>query len=163
MPRWKPNYKEGDWIAVPLIRRGGWGLGLIARCKAPAIIGYFFGPRRSSPPTMADTAGLRREDAVTVVDVGDLGFRKGEWLVVGSHPNWNRADWPMPLFTTQDGPRLYLSTYDEEDPSQLFHRERSTQEEADRRGAIERSVFGYAARSLKLDKLLAERETQSAA
>jgi hypothetical protein len=163
MPRWKPNYKEGDWIALPLIRRGGWGLGLIARCKAPAIIGYFFGPRRSSPPTMADTAGLRREDAVTVVDVGDLGFRKGEWLVVGSHPNWDRADWPMPLFTTQDGPRLYLSTYDEEDPSQLFHRERTTQEEADRRGAIERSVFGYAALSLKLDKLLAERETQSAA
>jgi len=112
---------------------------------------------------MADTAGLRREDAVTVVDVGDLGFRKGEWLVVGSHPNWDRADWPMPLFTTQDGPRLYLSTYDEEDPSQLFHRERTTQEEADRRGAIERSVFGYAALSLKLDKLLAERETQSAA
>ena len=57
----------------------------------------------------------------------------------------------------------YLSTYDEEDPSQLFHRERTTQEEADRRGAIERSVFGYAALSLKLDKLLAERETQSAA
>ena len=25
MPRRKPNYKEGDWIALPLIRRGGWG------------------------------------------------------------------------------------------------------------------------------------------
>jgi hypothetical protein len=57
----------------------------------------------------------------------------------------------------------YLSTYDEEDPSQLFHRERTTQEEADRRGAIARGVFGYATLSLKLDKLLAERATQSAA
>jgi hypothetical protein len=39
----------------------------------------------------------------------------------------------------------------------------TTQEQADRIGAIERTVFGYAALSLKLDKLLAERDTQSAA
>ena len=69
----------------------------------------------------------------------------------------------MPLFTTEDGPRLYLARYDEDDPARLVHRERITQEEADRMGAIERTVFGYEALSLKLDKLLAEREAQTAA
>ena len=163
MPRWKPNYKEGDWIALPLIRRGGWGLGLIARCKAPTIIGYFFGPRWTEPPTMAATTGLRRESALIVADLGDLGFRKGEWLVVGHQPNWNRADWPLPLFAAEDGPRLYLCTLQEEDPSELVQHQRITQEEADRLGAIPREVYGYKALSITLDKLLAEREAQTAA
>ena len=163
MPRWKPNYKEGDWIALPLIRRGGWGLGLVARCKSPTIIGYFFGPRFAVPPTMADTVGLRREDSLIGADVGDLGLRTGEWQVVGHQPNWNPADWPIPLFTTKDGPRLYLCTMSEKDPGEIIHLEPTTAEEADRRGAIARTVFGYEALSIKLDKLLAEREAQTAA
>ena len=163
MPRWKPNYKEGDWVALPLIRRGGWGLGLIARCKAPAMVGYFFGPRRKQPPTMTETVGLSREQSLLVVNVGDLGLLKGEWLVIGHQPSWNRADWPMPLVTTKDGPRLYLASYDEENPSQLLHRERTTQEEADRLGAIPREVYGYQALSLTLDMLLADLEAQTAA
>lgn len=163
MPRRKANYKEGDWIALPLIRRGGWGLGLIARCKAPTIIGYFFGPRRAEPPTMADTAGLRREDALLVVDVGDLGLLKGEWAIIGHQPSWNRADWPMPLFTTVDGPRLYLCTMDEDDPGRIVGRTRITADEAALIGAVEREVYGYKALSLALDKLLAEREAKTAA
>ena len=163
MPRQKVKYKEGDWIALPLVRRGGWGLGLIARCKAPAIIGYFFGPRRPEPPTMADTAGLRREDALIAVDVGDLGFLKDEWLVIGHQPNWNRADWPIPLFVTKDGPRLELCTVDENDPSRILHYEPITQEEAERRGAVLKDIYGYKALSITIDKLLAEREAQTAA
>jgi len=163
MSRRKVNYQEGDWIALPLIRRGGWGLGLIARCKAPAIIGYFFGPRRAEPPTVADTVALRREDALLIVDVGDLGLLNGEWKVLGHQPDWSRTDWPMPLFTTIDGPRLYLCKYDEDDPSRLVHRERTTQEAADQAGAIPRDIYGYKALSLALDKLLAEREAKTAA
>lgn len=163
MPRRKVNYKEGDWIALPLVRRGGWGLGLVARCKAPAILGYFFGPRRSEPPTMADTVGLMHRDAIVIGDVGDLGLLNGEWLVIGQQPNWNRGDWPMPLFTNEDGPRLYLCTYDEDDPAELVHRELTTPEQAQRLGAIPRVVHGYRALSITLDKRLAEREAKTAA
>lgn len=163
MPRWKPNYKEGDWIALPLIRRGGWGLGLVARCKSPTIIGYFFGPRFAEPPTMVDTLRLRRDSALIVADLGDLGFRTNEWLVIGHQPNWNRGDWPLPLFAAKDGPRLYLCTLQEEDPTKLVLHHRITQEEADRMGAIPREVYGYKALSITLDKLLAEREAQTAA
>lgn len=163
MSRRKVNYIEGDWIALPLVRRGGWGLGLIARCKAPSLLGYFFGPRFAQPPTMADVAGLRREHALLVANLGDLGLLNGEWLVVGHDPNWNRADWPIPLFVTKDGPRLELCTIDENHPGKIVHFEPITAEDADRRGAIMRTVFGYEALSIKLDKLLAEREAQTAA
>ena len=112
---------------------------------------------------MVDTVGLHRENALIVADLGDLGFRKEEWLVVGHHPNWSRVDWPLPLFAAKDGPRLYLCTLKEEDPSELVQHQRITQEEADRLGAIPREVYGYKALSLTLDKLLAEQEAQTAA
>lgn len=112
---------------------------------------------------MADTVALRREDALLVVNVGDLGLLNGEWKVIGHQPGWRRADWPMPLFTTIDGPRLYLCKYDEDDPSRLVHREHTTQEAADQAGAIPRDIYGYKALSLALDKLLAEREAKTAA
>lgn len=163
MPRRKANYKEGDWIALPLIRRGGWGLGIIARCKPPTIIGYFFGPRRMAPPTLEDTIGLRYQDAIVAGDVGDLGLLNGEWQVIGHQPAFHRADWPMPLFTTVDGPRLYLCTMDEDDPGRIIPLERITAEEADRRGAIPYLAHGYRALSLKLDKRLAEQEAKTAA
>ena len=57
----------------------------------------------------------------------------------------------------------YLSTYDGEDPSQLSIAREQRKKKQTAEGPIERGVFGYAALSLKLDKLLAERETQSAA
>jgi hypothetical protein len=163
MPRWKVNYKEGDWIALPVVDGGGWGLGLVARCKAPAILGYFFGPRRSEPPTMADTVGLTHRDALVIGLVGDLGLLKGEWRVIGKQPSWRREDWPIPLFTNEDGPRLYLCTYDEDDPAELLRREPTTPEQAQRIGAIPYVSHGYLALSIRLDMKLAEREAQSAA
>jgi len=85
MPRRKPNYQRRrlDRAAADSSRR----LGLVARCKSPTIIGYFFGPRFAEPPTMADTVGLRREDSLIGADVGDLGLRTGEWHVVGHQPS----------------------------------------------------------------------------
>jgi len=153
MSRRKVNYIEGDWIALPLVRRGGWGLGLIARCKAPSLLGYFFGPRFAQPPTMADVAGLRREHALLVANLGDLGLLNGEWLVVGHHPNWNRADWPIPLFVTKDGPRLELCTIDENHPGKIVYFEPITAEDADRRGAIMRTVVSGLAEASHLRSL----------
>jgi hypothetical protein len=118
---------------------------------------------RSEPPTMAATTGRRRESALTVADLGDLGFLKDEWLVIGQQPHWNRADWPLPLIAAKDGPRLYLCTLQKEDESELVQHQRITQEEADRMGAIPRVIYGDKALSITVDKLLAEREAQTAA
>jgi hypothetical protein len=136
---------------------------VVARCKSPTIIGYFFGRRRKEPPTMADTVGLRREDALVVGDVGDLGMRLGEWLVVGSQPSWNRADWPMPLLVEKDGPRWYLTVYDDDQLTRRVRRDRTTDEEALRRGAIPGVVHGHEALSITLDMRIAAREAKTAA
>lgn len=49
MPRAK--YREGDWFAVPV---DGWfAVGVVARAgRGPVLFGYFFGPRRASPPLL---------------------------------------------------------------------------------------------------------------
>lgn len=161
MPRRKINYQEGDWVALPLVKRGGWALGLIARCKAPTIIGYFFGPRHAQPPTMQDTALLRPQDALLVADVGDPGLRKGEWLIIGHQPDWRRQDWPLPKFWRDEGPRYYLGTYDEDNPARLIHEELTTADKLV--GVSPKEVYGYVALSLALDKALAEREARTAA
>ena len=96
---------------------------------------------------------------------GTWAFSRGSgWLSAISQAGTartGRCRWLLP--TTKDGPRLYLASYDEENPSQLLHRERTTQEEADRLGAIPREVYGYQALSLTLDMLLADLEAQTAA
>jgi hypothetical protein len=50
--RFKINYKEGTWFAVPL-HQGGYGGGVVARAKRTCILAYLFGPRRESIPKLA--------------------------------------------------------------------------------------------------------------
>jgi hypothetical protein len=98
MPRKKLPYQEGDWFAVPL-RTPGYALGLVARSDGRGgALGYFFGPRRESVPTLADISDLQPADAISIERFGDLGFLEGEWPIIGKHPVWDRDQWPMPDF-----------------------------------------------------------------
>lgn len=98
MPRKKLPYKVGDWFAVPL-RTHGYGLGLVARANGRGtVLGYFFGPRRDAIPTQEDVIGLGPSGAVLVRRFGDLGFLEGEWPIVAHSENWDRNQWPLPMF-----------------------------------------------------------------
>jgi hypothetical protein len=162
MARKKFPWKEGDWIAIPLVDRGGWGVGLIARLKAPTIIGYFFGPRRAKPPVLEDLIGLTPDQAVLIADTGDMGLRDQEWLVIGSQPDFQRADWPMPVFGSDNlAGQYYAVTYDEDRPNHYLGQKRISAEEyakLPRDGS-----YGHVALSITLDKVLAEREALVAA
>lgn len=157
----RANCKEGDWIALPLVRRGGWALGLIARYRAPSFLGYFFGPRHENPPTMDDTQGLTAADAILIGHTGNLGLRKGEWHVIGHHPFWSRANWPMPKsWMLQDG-QHYLMTYDDDDPGRMIDRHPVAVGEI--AGAIPSIVNGHVALAIKLDVAIAGNEDRTAA
>jgi len=162
MARKKFPWKEGDWIAIPLVRRGGWGVGIIARMRAPAIVGYFFGPRRTKPPTLEELVGLRPEEAVLIGNTGDMGLRDQEWLVIGSQPGFQRVDWPMPVFGRDDmAGHYFATTYDEDRPDRYLAEKRISAEEY---AKLPRDVaHGHVALSLTLDKVLAEREGLAAA
>lgn len=79
------KFGEGDWFALP-IKDGGWALGLIARRRprSSTLLGYFFGPRRQSPPILADATGLDPSDADLIHVFGYLGLKNGEWPVLGN-------------------------------------------------------------------------------
>jgi len=123
MPRVKLPYTEGSVFLVPL-RDGGYGRGVVARMapKGKILLGYFFGPRLHSP----DCAGvndLAPSRAILMLQFGDLGLINGAWKIIGAVPNWDRSQWPMPLFARHDPlghlkPRLVR--YSDDDPSRVI-------------------------------------------
>jgi hypothetical protein len=161
MGRRKLHYKEGDWFAVPL-PSGGYALGLIARMKAPATFGYFFGPRRPVLPRLADAENLRPEEALDRADFGDLDLLNHEWPVLGQLTGWDRSRWPMPRFVNKDviSGQIRLITRDDNDPGEVIARDVASPEEA--AGLPADGCFGSLALARHLDRLLRQLEAECA-
>lgn len=146
-------YSEGSVFLVPL-RKGGYALGVIARCdaKGGVLLGYFFGPRLASPDAAA-LADLDPTDAILRIRFGALGLRNGEWTVLGMAPNWNRSEWPIPDFARRDPLGRMKSRrihYSDGDPS-LIEAECPIEDDS---GLTTDSLSGYGAVEIKLTKLL---------
>ena len=116
----KLNYSEGTWFAVTLTG-GGFGVGVVARAtkKGRVILVYLFGPKREAVPSLSEVAGLDPSAAVAVIRIGDLHLIDGKWPILGRSPEWQRENWPMPMFTRKP-PFLnhaYNIRYSDVDPS----------------------------------------------
>jgi Immunity protein 26 len=124
----EPTYREGDWFAVPLWG-GGFATVIIARMmprKEGVLLGYFFGPRRDSVPTLDELGALSASDATLVERFGDLGILDGAWPLVGHADKWNRGAWPTPAFGRLEEltERAFKVIYDDGDPNRLLREER---------------------------------------
>jgi hypothetical protein len=152
------NYKEGDWFAVPL-RDGGYAVGLVARMNGKGIVlGYFFGPRRSEPPSLGELANLAPEEAIDVSMFGDLGLIRKEWPPIGAGPGWDRDRWPIPGFGRGLG-ELYLRIEYGEDLSS----ERQTRISLEElRRLPEDGLSGAGAVEIHLTRLLSKRASGEA-
>ncbi|MGH9123476.1 MAG: Imm26 family immunity protein [Acidimicrobiales bacterium] len=120
------GYREGDWFAVPL-RKGGFAVGMVTRANpGGALLGYFFGPRRDAPPSLADVAGLNPGDAILVAMFGHLGLTQGKWAILGRFDGWDRADLPMPAFVRYEEltGRSFRVFYADDDPNRLLREEK---------------------------------------
>ncbi|MEP7379587.1 MAG: immunity 26/phosphotriesterase HocA family protein [Chloroflexota bacterium] len=116
------NYREGDWFAVPL-QDSGFAVGVIARANSKAaLLGYFFGPRRSEISLGLDCANLSAADAVLVSRFGHLRLLDGAWPLIGQVPGWDRNAWPMPVFERHEEltGRWFQVFYHEDDPAKLL-------------------------------------------
>lgn len=113
-------YHEGTWFAVPL-RSGGFGLGRVTRMapEGKVLVGYFFGPRRRTAPTLSNTFGLTPQDASLVVRFGDLSLVQGDWRILGDAGPWDRSQWPTPDFLREDplSGQAWRVRYDDDYPN----------------------------------------------
>ena len=114
------SYKEGDWFAVPI--SSGFVLGRIARVgkRGGILLGYFFGTPFSLLPTPENTHNLTPADAFNIGKFGDRGLVEDGWPIIYSPDDWQRDDWPMPVFGRLDSfnpERGFCVKYDENDLS----------------------------------------------
>lgn len=149
----KQPYHEGSWFAVPL-NNGGYAAGLVARMspQGKIMLAYLFGPKRATIPTLADVQGLTAADAAKAIRTGDMALANGRWPVLGDVENFNRNDWPVPVFIRRSDSlkRAWQATY-ADDPAKP-EREISVPYET---GGLESdSLFGYGSTELLLTKLL---------
>jgi hypothetical protein len=122
----RTRYAEGDWFAVPLIG-DGYAVGLVARANPKGVLlGYFFGSKRATIPSMRELGDLRAEHAILVQKFGHLGLKDGTWPVLGRVDGWDRASWPMPVFVRYEEltGRSFNVFYDPDNPNKLLRKER---------------------------------------
>lgn len=95
---------------------------MVARASpGGALLGYFFGPRHEAIPNIDGMVALKPSSAVYVCRFGHLGLRSGKWPVTGPLPEWDRAQWPMPVFVRYEelSGRTHEVTYADDDPIEL--------------------------------------------
>ena len=154
--RKKANYHEGDWFAVPL-RDGGFGVGVVARANPRGcVLGYFFGPRHPDVPTLEDVRGLKPGDAVLVRKFGDLGLLEKTWPILGRLADWERREWPMPVFGRYEEltGRSFKVFYDDNDPIKVIREEQVAPGDAEQRPGDGLMGSGFA--EILLTRLLGE-------
>jgi hypothetical protein len=151
----KLPYKEGSVFGIPL-RSGGFGIGVVARTapKGCIFLGYLFGPKRDTAPTLDEVRSLRPEDAVRVVRIGDLSLMDGTWPLIGDLDSWKRAEWPMPPFARSDeiSRRAWQVQYSDVDANKIESQAEMHYADADDLGSD--SVFGAGAAEIILTKHL---------
>ncbi|HEX8602480.1 MAG TPA: Imm26 family immunity protein [Pseudoduganella sp.] len=149
----KQPYHEGSWFAVPL-NNGGYAAGLVARMspQGKIMLAYLFGPKRATIPTLADVQGLRAGDAAKAIRTGDMALANGRWPVLGDAENFDRNDWPVPVFIRRSDSlkRAWQATY-ADDPAKP---EREISVPYETAGLESDSLFGYGSTELLLTKLL---------
>lgn len=149
----KVPYSEGTLFAVPL-RQGGFAVGVVARAsiKGKVILSYFFGPHRTSVPSLAEVEKLKPSEAVRVLQVGDLSLLNGTWPIIGRGASWERSEWPMPVFVRKDplSRKAWRVHYSDKDPNRIELEEPEPYESALECDAL----FGAGAAEVELTRLL---------
>lgn len=96
--------KEGQFFVLPL-GGGDIAVGLVARAprRGGVLLGYFFGPRRREAPGQQWLESQHAHNAAYVCRFKDMPLFRGEWRLLGMHPKFVRAEWPVPPFHRFDG------------------------------------------------------------
>ncbi len=107
--------KEGTIFYVPVAT--GFAVGVIARSgNQGTCLGYFFGPLvQVKNLSVSYVKALRFDNAIYTAIFSADKLKKGLWTTWGIHPNWQRCEWPIPVFSHQDvvNKKHFLRFYDD--------------------------------------------------
>ena len=152
------EFEEGCWFTIP-VEPYGLAVGLVARKKPsePIILVYFFGELYDSEPPSLQLGQLLPPDSVAIMRVGDLGFIKGEWKVIGQTTEWDRSKWPMPDFVRREpiSNRVWRVKYSEDDPGIVLSEELISESEG--KNLEPNIMWGYKAAEKQLSKRLTKK------
>jgi hypothetical protein len=140
----KLPYQESSIFSVPL-RGGGFARGVVARMRPRGriLLGYFFGPRTTSPNQLPDS--FFPQSAILVGMFGDLHLIDGRWDVLGAIGDWRQEDWPIPEYR---GVPHELVLYDDDLTPRIYRSRIATPD------LPSDSLMGAGAVEIKLDRLL---------
>ncbi len=148
----KLPYTEGSVFFVPL-KDGTYARGVVTRSskRGKVLFGYFFGPKLHSTEH-ASMSDLTPSKAISILEYGDLGLINGEWKICGKLPDWNRDEWPIPLYVRKSdlSKKAWIVQYSDLDPLQVV-KETRTDYDSDLPPA---SLYGYGAVEIHLSKRL---------
>lgn len=149
------KYKEGQAFALPL-RSDGWAIGVIARVgRRGVLFGYFFDIHYKHLPSMKETERLTPSNAVLEARFGDLGIKRGEWIILGDMTDWNRESWPLPkFFSFGSGVAgdVLVITYNERDLVTVDRSQRASV--GDTVLYLPDSMMGYGAIEIRLTEMI---------
>lgn len=98
------NYSEGTIFAVPL-KSKGYLVGVVARTSKAykgSILGYFFGKKYKTVPTIKKVDGIDPAKAIKIYIVIDVNLINNKWPIIGKFTDWDRTKFPMPYFVRKD-------------------------------------------------------------
>lgn len=88
--------KEGEVFTIPIGEK--YGIGLITRLsKAKIPFGYFYSFLFQDPPEIS-CLEFDKKNIIYASQFGIQGFKDGTWKILGSLMNFDRKEWPMPVF-----------------------------------------------------------------
>ena len=156
MTKKRITYKEGDIFGIPLDQDKGFGVVLVARCHKShgGVLGYFLGPAKKNFPTLSDYLTVKAKDSILIGIFGDLYIIQGKWKYIGSLPDWNKKDWPMPIFGRYNevDDEAFLIEYDDEDPNNEIREVKCSRKEIE--GLPEDRLMGAGAAEIHLTRAL---------
>jgi hypothetical protein len=91
--------QEGQFFLLP-VERGQYAVGLMARVprRGGVLLGYYFGPRRNTPPVDAWLNALHPQQAAFVCRFKDSALFRGDWKLLCNLAGFERSQWPVPAF-----------------------------------------------------------------
>jgi hypothetical protein len=89
--------KEGELITIPI--EGKYAVGLVTRINTNKIpLGYFYSTLFTQIPNSVDNLLIEFQNPILIIEFGSQGFKDGTWSIIGSLPNFERANFPVPVF-----------------------------------------------------------------